>query len=342
MTRTGPTNDQREDVEHMTVEHLDIDHPEVFHGLPVFTLPEPDTLPAPTLPEPGSVAWRLEYPPEDGGFPALWRHFLGTVDTRRVRALLIGPWWHEDYVSLGPALRLIASDAGLLPELRGLFLADVTGEECEVSWIQLCDITPVFEAFPLLEELVVRGGGDSMSDDEELRLNPVNHRALKSLRFESGGLPGHVVRALGASDLPALERLELWLGTQGYGGDTTVEDIRPLLSGAALPSLRHLGLCNSEIQDEIAAAVASAPVVARLESLALSMGTLGDTGARALLDGQPLTHLVSLDLHHHYLTEPLMSRFRDLCAGADVHVDLDEADDSDPEDDEFRYVVVSE
>jgi hypothetical protein len=63
-----------------------------------------------------------------------------------------------------------------------------------------------------------------------------------------------------------------------------------------MPRLRHLALCNSVIGDEIAAAAAAAPVVARLEVLGLSMGTLGDAGAEALLGGQPLTHLTKLDL----------------------------------------------
>ncbi|WP_069169848.1 STM4015 family protein [Streptomyces griseus] len=323
------------------IEHLDVEHPDVFHGLPVLTLPAPDATAAP-LPAADTVAWRLECEPDGPLFPQVWRQFLSAVDTSRVRALLIGPWWEGDYTSIAPVVQLIASDADRFPELRGLFLADVTSEECEVSWLRMCDITLVFEAFPLLEELVVRGGGGQFPDEENLRLRPVRHRALRTLRFESGGLPGHVVRALGASELPALERLELWFGTQWYGGDATVEDIRPVLSGTVLPALRHLGLQNSEIQDEFAAALASAPVVAQLDSLALSMGTLGDPGALALLEGQPLTHLSCLDLHHHYLTEPLMSRIRDVCAEAGVQVDLTEAEDWDPEDDESRYVVVSE
>lgn len=73
------------------------------------------------------------------------------------------------------------------------------------------------------------------------------------------------------------------------------------------------------------------------------MGTLSDTGAQALLDGQPLTHLSSIDLHHHYLTEPMASRVRELCARSGVQLDLDEAEEWDPEDeDEPRYVAVSE
>ncbi|KQX92303.1 STM4015 family protein [Streptomyces clavifer] len=321
---------------------MTIEHPDVFHGLTVLTLPQPDDPLPGGLPAADSVAWRLDCAWKELTFSELWEHFLGTVDPARVRALLIGPWWHDEYTSFTPVVEQVAADAHRFPALRALFLADVVGEECEVSWLEMCDITPLIEAFPLLEELTVRGGGDPVPEEEKLRLRPVRHDGLKSLRFESGGLPGHVVRAVGASELPALERLELWFGAGWYGGDATVEDMRPVLSGAAFPRLRHLGLQNSEIQDEIATAVASAPVVARLESLSLAMGTLGDAGAQALLDGQPLTHLTSLDLHHHYLTDPLVSRIRDLCARAGVKVDLEEADHWDPEDDESRYVAVSE
>ncbi|WP_406281857.1 STM4015 family protein [Streptomyces sp. NBC_00209] len=320
-----------------------IDHPCSFHHLPVFTLPGPgDDSPWPaTLPTPDAMAWRLDCGWEGQEFAVVWQHFLEKVDPAQVRALVIGHWWDGDYTSLAPVVELITSDAARFPALRALFLADVVGEECEVSWLQMCDITPVLRAFPLLEELVVRGGGSGL-DEETLELRPVRHEALKALRFESGGLPGHVVRAVGACELPALERLELWLGSQWYAGDATVADMAPLLSGGTLPRLRHLGLQNSEIQDEIAVAVASAPVVAQLESLALSMGTLSDAGGLALLEGQPLTHLDSLDLHHHYLSYEVRERFKELSGRDDVHVDLSEADYWDPRDDEPRYVAVSE
>ena len=58
--------------------------------------------------------------------------------------------------------------------------------------------------------------------------------------------------------LSALEHLELWPARAEGGGDSTAADLEPILSGARLPRLRHLALCNSEIQDEIAAAVATA------------------------------------------------------------------------------------
>ncbi|MFF1504620.1 STM4015 family protein [Streptomyces sp. NPDC058316] len=321
----------------------DIEHPETFHGLPVLTLPGPDRSLAGPLPAADSVAWRLESDWDgDPTFATLWQHFLDTVDTSRVRALVIGPWWHGDYESIAPVIALLAGHADRFPALRALFLADVVGEECELSWLVMSDITPVVEAFGRLEELTVRGCGERSEGRTTLDLRPVRHKSLRKLRFESGGLPSGIVRAIGASELPALEHLELWLGVTEYGGDTTVEDLAPLLSGAAFPALRHLGLQNSEIQDEIAAAVASAPVVAQLESLSLAMGTLGDEGAEALLSGQPLTHLTSLDLHHHYISGPLMDRLRSLLGSDRVNGEVDEVEYWDPEEDDDRYVAISE
>ncbi|MER6500397.1 STM4015 family protein [Streptomyces sp. NPDC001455] len=321
----------------------DIEHPETFHGLPVLTLPGPGTQSADPLPAADSVAWRLESAWQgDLTFAGLWRHFVDTVDTTKVRALLIGPWWQEDYVSFTPVVELLAGDADRFPALKALFLADVVGEECELSWLEMADITPVVEAFGALEELTVRGCGSTFGDGSTLALRPVRHTSLRKLRFESGGLPAEVVRAVGASELPALEHLELWLGVSEYGGDAGVEDLAPLLSGASIPALRHLGLQNSEIQDEIAAAVASAPVVAQLESLSLAMGTLGDEGVEALLSGQPLTHLTSLDLHHHYAGAALMDRLGELLGPDRVIRDVDEVAYWDPDEDEFRYVAVSE
>ncbi|CAM5269305.1 STM4015 family protein [Streptomyces baarnensis] len=317
--------------------YLGIEHLEHFHGLPVHT-PNPSSG---SLPAADSVAWRLvcDYD-EDAGFAALWEQFLETVDTTRVRALVIGPWWNGEYTPFDPVVELIVAHAERFPALRGLFLADVVGEECEVSWLKMCDITPVLEALPSLEEFGVRGCGQ-----EGLALRPLRHTALKSLRFESGGLPGELVRAVAASELPALERLDLWFGSTWYGGDATIDDVRPVLAGGLFPRLRHLGLQNSEFQDEIATAVGSAPVVAQLETLALSMGTLSDTGGEALLNGQPLSHLSLLDLRHHYLTDPMVDRIRTACTPAVVEADGAEDDYADPDDEDDepeRYVAVSE
>jgi hypothetical protein len=148
-----------------------------------------------------------------------------------------------------------------------------------------------------------------------------------------------VVRAVGDCDLPALTHLELWLGTDNYGGDATVEDLRPILAGTRFPRLTTLGLRDAEIADQVAAALASAPVVARLEVLDLSLGLLSDTGASALLAGQPLTHLRHLDLHHHFISQPVQDRLAAEVREAGVKLSLFDAGDPDGDD---RYIAVAE
>lgn len=176
-----------------------------------------------------------------------------------------------------------------------------------------------------------------------LRFPPLKHESLRALVIESGGLPAEVIRGVLDSELPALDRLELWLGVSAYGGDATVADLQPLLSGTRFPGLLHLGLRNSELQNEIATAIASAPVVAQLRTLDLSSGTMGDEGAAALLEGQPLTHLDAVDLHHHFLTEPMERRVREALEPHGVRVDL--SDRNTPWGDrgvEGRYTTVAE
>jgi hypothetical protein len=107
------------------------------------------------------------------------------------------------------------------------------------------------------------------------------------------------------------------------------------------PRLAHLGLCNSDIQDEIAAAVAAAPVVAGLDSLDLSMGTLSDDGGAALLSGQPLTHLRALDLGHHFMSEEMTRRVREALGPHIQDLGLTPARRSEYRPEE-RYVAVGE
>ncbi|MEU3562457.1 MULTISPECIES: STM4015 family protein [unclassified Kitasatospora] len=306
-------------------------HIERFHELPVHEFTPDDARPRPAA---GAVAWRLslEYGSKQD-FVQLWQSFLEEVDPAGVRAVVIGAWWQDGYTSVRSAVEAVTAEARRLPALEALFLGEVTFDECEISWLEMDDVTPLLNAFPGLRSLAVRGGTD-------LALEPVRHDRLTSLRFESGGLPATVVRAVAGSELPALERLTLWLGVDEYGGDATMDDLAPFLDGSRLPKLRHLGLANSELQDEIAAALAHAPVVARLESLDISMGVLSDEGATTLLEGQPLTHLRSLDLHHHYLSDAMQERLHEALPGVELDLDDAEADEMDDEDD--RYVSVSE
>ncbi|WP_017236646.1 STM4015 family protein [Streptomyces sp. SS] len=319
----------------MTVGH----YLQEFHGLPVFDFPAADA--RVELPEADRVAWRISAPTYSDPGDELWgprfERFLKTVDARRVRALVVGGWDEAYETSSADIVTALIGANNRLTGLAAVFIGDMTGEDCEISWIVQSDVTPLLAAYPALRELGVRGGS-------ELAFPPVRHTGLETLVVETGGLDAGVVRGIVGSDLPALENLELWLGTDEYGGDSTPDDLAPLLDGTAFPALRRLGLRNSVIQDAVAAAVAGAPVVARIERLDLSMGVLTDEGAAALLDGQPLTHLAHLDLSHHYLSEAMGERVRAALVPHGVTVVLD--DPQVPEDDGdgevYRYVAVAE
>ncbi|MEU4097704.1 STM4015 family protein [Streptomyces sp. NPDC026673] len=315
-----------------------VEHLQELHGLPAFDFPAPGA--RQELPAAGAVAWRLSVNPWESDtketFAQVWDRFLDTVDTAAVRAVVVGQWGEPYDNDSGVIVRQLVEARERLSALEAVFIGDLEMEEAEISWIEQSDVTPVLEAYPRLEVLGVRGGSG-------LRFPAVRHQRLRTLRFEAGGLPGEVVRGVAASELPALEHLELWLGVEEYGGDATVADLAPVLAGGRFPALRHLGLRNSEIQDEIAAAVAAAPVVAQLSSLDLSLGVLTDEGVSALLAGQPLTHLNWLDLHHNFVTEPVAERVKAALEPSGVEVDLSEPGDEDEWDGEIhRYTAVAE
>ncbi|MFD7708559.1 STM4015 family protein [Streptomyces sp. NPDC059786] len=303
-----------------------LDHLSHFHGLPIhdFADPaDPASEQAGPLPAADEVAWRLArhelWEPEEE-FEDAWERFLDTVDVSKVRALVLGAGAYgieDDAASPDETAQRLAAAADRFTGLRALYLADLTYEESELSWILQSDVNPILSAYPRLEELGVRGS-------DGLRFSPLRHEHLRVLRLENGGLPAEVVHGLTASDLPALDHLDLWLGDESYGRTTTVGDLAPLLAGGVFPALRRLGLQDCDIQDEIAAAVAHAPVVSRLSSLHLGLGTLSDAGAQALLGGRPLTHLEVLDLEHHFLSEPMMRRLREALEPSGVRVNLDD------------------
>jgi len=302
------------------------DYLTTFAGLPVVASAEKE---APA--DPAAVAWRIEvedFEADPAEFEAAFGQLLERTGPAGPTALIIGQWGSA-YDTAFPT-DLLVRNAARLGRLRALFIGEMSSEECEISWIQQGDITGVLEAFPALERLWVRGA-------EGLALTPLRHQGLRELVLQSGGLPATVIRAIGACDLPNLTRLELWLGVDQYGGDARADDLAPILAGRSLPALTHLGLRNAEIADEVAAAVAAAPVVARLAELDLSLGVLGDAGAESLLAGQPLTHLKSLDLSHHFMSPELAQRLVDELPGVAVDVS-----DRQREEEWGRYTAVSE
>jgi hypothetical protein len=307
-----------------------------FGGLVVDEFSDSDDADDVNTDDPGGSAWRVTTEWDGAPFAEVFQKFLDTMDTTKVTALLLGAWG-EDMIEATqhPGIPLLVAAADRFPALRHVCVSLIESDEFEISWIHSGDVTPLLTAFPALETLAVRGS--------DVVIEPVRHEGLRTLIFESGGLPAGVARNVGACDLPNLGCLEIWLGVGNYGGDTTVADLAGILNGERLPSLKHLGLMNSEIQDEIAAAVAAAPVTAQLDVLDLSMGVLTDAGAEALLAGQPLTHLKKFDLHFHFVEQEMADRVRAVFAGSGVELIMPDGEEPDIYDDQVdRFTEVGE
>ncbi len=368
---------------------------------------------------------RVGYDDEDAIISELFVQFAKDENASKVTEFIIGLWALE-MQGPGNLPKKIIEHAKELPKLEAIMFGDITYEESEISWIENCDQTQMIKAFPHLKEYRVRGGNG-------LGFKGLNHPNLKKLVVETGGLDKSTFTEIINGDLPNLEHLELWLGTEDYGGTTNIHAARPLLSGTKFPKLKYLGLRNADISDDIAFALAvgkaaeasdvtladktfvltgtlanmkrsdaknkliqmgakvtgsvtkntdyliagdkagskmekakglNIPILTesdmmelfgesaeksvsdgegnildRIEILDLSMGTLSDKGAEALITNPKILQLKKLDLHRHFMSDAMMKRFNALKLVVDVS-DQEQADEYD--DEVYRYVAVSE
>jgi hypothetical protein len=283
----------------------------------------------PASASPATTVYRLalEYDAEQS-MSGLLLDFLAGIDQSKLEALVIGAWNEPHDEGPREVLDELIRLAPQLPSLKALFVGDITYEECEISWIIQGEYAGLLAAYPQLEELRIRGSTN-------LELPPFTHSKLRSFAIECGGLPQSVLSALARSSMPALEHLELWIGTDGYGFDGNLATVRETVNALRTPGLRYLGLRDAEIADDIAAWLAGEAWVASLHTLDLSLGTLSDIGANALLASPHVGGLKKLDLSHHYISEPLQARLRAAIPGVVL------ADHQDGGENE-RYVAVGE
>ena len=244
---------------------------------------------------------------------------------KRLRDLTVGL-----YDFGGEGLSGVGSDiacGGPLPELERVFIGDFNSEEQEISWVVLGDLSPLHPITPKLHTLRLRGAG--------ITLGELEHPTLARLEIESGGLPREAVVSLAAAKLPELAHIEVWFGREDYGGTTDIDALRPIFTSKTLPKLRHLGLQNAEMQDEIAIELAGSPLLALVESVDLSMGTMHEPGAQAILgNAASFKHLKSLSLGDNFIPQELATRLRDQL-GSMVQVGHQELPDR--YDDELHY-----
>ncbi|MEZ6125001.1 MAG: STM4015 family protein [Planctomycetaceae bacterium] len=302
-----------------------------FDGKPVV-----DFRPGMTLnPETTTYRLRRDYG-DEFEFADLFAEFVSSDGADRVTGLITGAYSEEMFdesEGMGSVVEAVVAAAPQLASLTALFLGDIVMEENEISWIWQSDLSPLWTAYPRLQTLMVRGG-------QGLDLGSVVHDQLRTLIIQTGGLPRQVVQQVAAAKLPELRHLELYLGEENYGGDSTVDDLRPFFADVLFPKLKYLGIKNSPLQNDIAVMAAESPVVKHLEVLDLSLGTLTDEGAQALLaHADQLSGLKLLNLEHHFLTTEVMNQLQAL------PIEVNTAGQEQPDrygDEIYRYISVSE
>ncbi len=309
------------------------EHAAEFAGKPIT-----DYDPEQGLKEPGKYHYRIGFGDEaydtDEPLTDMIASFVNEPGAEKVTGIVIGAC--DEIMSSGDGsgsiVKALAKAKDKLPGLKAVFIGDIIAEEWEISWIVQSDVSPLFSAYPKLEHFRVRG-------NEELSLGLLRSDSLKSLVIETGGLGALVVQQVCRADLPALEHLELWLGTDNYGGDSTINDLEPILSGRLFPKLKYLGLRDSTYTDEIAIKAADSPVTEQVKILDLSLGTLSDKGAEALLASPAVCKLEKLDIHHHYLSNEMIGKFE----RSDINADVSGQEEDDHYEGEiYRYPAVTE
>ena len=170
-----------------------------------------------------------------------------------VTELVMGAWDLES----GDNATLVATMIELAPMLANLehiFWGDINYEESEMSWIENTELGEFINAYPNLKSITVRGGNS-------LGFKGLQHTNLEKIVVQTGGMGLNVLQDLIAADLPNIEHLELWLGVEDYGRSIEVTDLATILEGSAFPNLKYLGLCNTELANDIAVALKDAAIL---------------------------------------------------------------------------------
>ncbi|MGB8701257.1 MAG: STM4015 family protein [Thermosynechococcaceae cyanobacterium] len=275
---------------------------------------------------------------------------LSMPEGSQIEALIIGLWSDGEGVCTGGSsaqslVETLVSQCDRLPHLKSLFIGDIEYMECEISWLVQSDMSPVLRAYPQLELLQVRGGNQlefkPVEGDGDLATPALaRHDHLTALILETGGLSRETVHQIYQWDFPALTHLELWFGSENYGGDCWDRDLPPLLEDLVFPTLTYLGLRNSQFADEIVEMLVRSPLLANLQVLDLSLGTLSDAGAAQLLDCPAIRNLAILNVSESYLSDAMIDQLRSLDIEVIAEGQRQEEDEEDPAD--RRYCVVAE
>lgn len=268
---------------------------------------------------------------EQGAGPEqLFEKMLRDPELSAVKDITVG-YWGECYdVSPQAIIDGIVANKDKFAHVEALYIGEMGYDECEVSWINQGDYSKLFAALPDLKSLTIKGAQDLVLGKS------ISHGNLEKLKIICGGLGADVIADVAAADLPSLKTLILYLGVDNYGCDAGMDDLKPLLKQGRFPALIHLGLVDSEDQDEIAGLILDSEVMPQLEVLELSYGILTDKGGLAILDrADRLSGLKRLEISHHYMSDEIVGRLERLL----LEVAIDGGQDAD---DDYKYPTMTE
>jgi uncharacterized protein (TIGR02996 family) len=258
---------------------------------------------------------------------------------------IVDPW--KDAI---PAL------AGAPATLKALALGDPppTGAS---AYVATPDLGRVQKVLPKLESLEVQASGAG-------GLGKFAFAELRALEVRLARANADDLNAIRDAKLPKIERLSVWLGGHAYccldeiyepdwdaddddGGsrypehypstdlekmdlpevesDVGPDALRAFLSAKWPASLKTLGLKSGALSADHVEAICAAPILAQLETLDLSGGTLREADAEVLVKRKAkLAHLKSLDLSSNGLSKELATKIKAALKNADCGKQRDE------------------
>lgn len=247
-----------------------------------------------------------DYEDGDKDVNTMAQEIVNDPELSDLEEIVIGCWGESYENPVQALLDELANNKEKLQHIESIFVGDMTFEECEVSWIEQGDYADFIAALPNLKKLTIKGSNG-------LSLGNLSHENLESLEIICGGLPKNVIKEIASSNLPKLNRLNLYMGVEDYGFDGDIEGVKELVKNPNLANLKYLGIGNSEIQDGIVEAVIESDIIKNLKVLDFSNGTLSDKGAQVILDNiDKLSHLELLDLHYNFLSDACIEKLKQL------------------------------
>ncbi|BAY82604.1 pentapeptide repeat protein [Calothrix parasitica NIES-267] len=234
----------------------------------------------------------------------------------QIEALVIG-FWYTKGLSLIDAF-LNASEN--LTNLKALCIGDIHDREYYLT--ENINISYLLLAYPNLEVIKISFSNFISYTYNKNRLgleiNSIRHENLKALIIECEIIDFELIYEIYNLELPTLEYFELWSITNENGSTLSRLGIKELMQVfyKIFPKLKYLGIrnCKNNLEDlnHVPFGIVESSIIENLVELDLSMGSINDEGAEALLNCPSIKNLDTLDVSDNYLSDEMVERLKQL------------------------------